>query len=237
MGRFLAVAVSAVLLLGACTNDPPADGFEGLPSPSESPTAAASPTASAEAAAEVDVTTTPDEVTPEWVTAVVNTILAEYGEMTAEILAMPVADEPTLPDGFEQRLDELFDGEYLEFAKSESAALLVDSDGRRGELLAADRFTGLVFTTRVVQVTEDDCIVAVGRLDRSGTRIDGGPSEALSAVSLSVPSGQSATSWEMRDVLVNTNSDGEVNPDSAMLDASLADYGAALDHTCAVDAP
>lgn len=233
MGRFAAAVVAAALVLGACTNDPPADGFEGLPSPSDSPTAAPSPTASAQAAGEIDVTTTPDEITPEWVTAVVNTLLAEYGEMTAEILTMPVSDDPTLPDGFEARLDELFEGQYLEFAKSESSAFLVNSDGRRDELLPPHQYSGLTYETSVVQFTEDGCIVAVGRLDRSGTRVDGGPSDALSAVSLTPAVGLGPTPWEIRDVLVNTNSDGDLNPDSVMLNASLTDYGGSLDHTCA----
>jgi len=235
VGRSVAVAITAMLVLGGCTNDPPADGFEGLPDPSESPTPAAdpSPTASAEAAGELDVTTTPDEITPEWVTAVVNTLLAEYGERTAEILAMPVSEDPTLPDGYEAQLDQLFDGKYLEFAKSEGAALLVDSDDRRSELLPPGQFSSLTFTTTLVQVTEPDCIVAVGRIDRSGTRRDGGESESLSAVSLTRGVEPTPTPWRIRDLLANTSSEGEVNPDSAMLAATLDDYGAALDHTCA----
>lgn len=231
MGRSVAAAIAAVLVLGACTNDPPADGFEGLPT--ESPTAAPSPTASADAAGEIDVTTTPDEITPEWVTAVVNTLLAEYGEMTAEVLAMPVSDDPTLPEGYEERLDELFDGEQLEFVMSEAAAHLVNAGGRRDELLPPDQFTGLTYTTQLVQVTEPDCIVAVGRIDRSGTRRDGGPSEALSAVSLTPSDAATPTPWQIRDMLVNTDSNGELNADSVMLDATLDDYGTSLDHTCA----
>lgn len=230
MGRFLAVAVTAALLLGACSNDPPADGFEGLPSPSDSPAPTASPTASAEAAGEIDVTTTPDEVTPEWVTAVVNTLLAEYGEMTAEILAMPVAEDPTLPDGFEERLDDLFEGQYLAFAQIELEGILA-SPAEREPLLPSEEFQGLRFDAEEVQIVDSTCIVAVGHVDRTGSAVSPPVGTTLSAVALS-PSSTPPTQWEVRDVLANTNSDGEPNPDEFMLNSTLEDYGDALDHTC-----
>lgn len=230
MGRSVAAAIAAVLILSACTNDPPADGFEGLPDSTESATATPSPTASAEAAGEIDVSTTPDEITPEWVTAVVNTLLAEYGEMTAEILAMPVSEDPTLPDGFEERLDELFEGQYLEFAQIEVENLVV-SQTEREALLPSDEFKGFRFETEKVQVADSSCIVAVGRVDRTESAASPPVGTTLSAVSLS-PTSTGPTPWEVRDVLANTNSDGEPNPDEFMLNSTLDDYGDALDHTC-----
>lgn len=229
MRKTVGVVLAASLLLAGCADDEPDTGFAGLPSPSPSASTSPSPSASAEAQAEIDVTTTPDEITPEWVTAVVNTLLAEYGEMTAEILATPVTDDPTLPEGFEDRLEQLFAGEYLDFARSELIATQTSED-RRSTLLPPQDYGGLQFLTDLVQIEGPQCIVAVGRIDRSNTTPEGGEEE-LSAVALSPVTGTSVP-WLVRDILANTGPDGSPNEDATMLQADLATYGDALDHTC-----
>lgn len=239
MRKLIGATLVATLVLGACTDEEPGVGFEGLPSESESPTAESSPAASAEATtAEIDVTTTPDEITPEWVTAVVNTLLAEYGDLEQEIASEPVKDESTLTPEDEKRLRAIFAGERLDVSSTETRSLLVDLDGLRSTLLPPKDYEGLRFEAELVQYAENDCVIAVGRIDRSGTIPDGGQADSLSALSL-VPNDDrdasarwNPTEWKIVDILPNTGPDGEFLPDETMLNASLADYGTSLENTC-----
>lgn len=237
MGKLLAAAVATALVLSACTEDPPEVGFEDLPEASES----ASPDAPAQAPDEIDVTTTPDEITPEWVTAVVNTLLAEYGEMEAEILAEPPASDSTLPQGYVDRLSELFDGQYEERRTVSLRALLVDLDDERDGLLTADQYGGLRFTAQVVQYAQPTCVIAVGRIDRSLVLEGGEPSDLLSAVALERRSAGASgttnpTEWILIDELANTGPGDEPNDDETMMNATLADYAGNLDNSCTEDA-
>lgn len=243
MRKVVAAAGVVALLLGACTDGDEPNG-DGTPSPSPtapapaSPSEAApSPTASAEAsAAPVDVSTTPEQITPEWVTAVVNTLLEDYGRISAEILAMPVSDDPMLPGDYQAQIERLFDGQYLDRRITTVQEIRVNLDDFRSRLLPSDQYRGLRFEAEAIQYAQDTCIIAVGRVDRAGTIPDGGPSEVLSAVSLErrQEPDSGPTEWTLVDELPNS-ANGEPLPDATMLDADLADYEGALDNSCDED--
>lgn len=226
------------LTVGACTEEPE-PGFEDLPEAAPSPSAESSPSPAPSpteepSAVEVDVDTTPEEITPEWVTAVVNTLLEEYGEISAEILAMPVSDDPRLPGDTQQRIERLFAGQYLDRRINDVQRMQIDLDGIRSRLLPADQFTGLRYTTELVQYAQDTCIIAVGRFVDEGTVPSGGTDDVLSAVSL-VPRGADRpgpTDWTIIDVLPNTDANNAPMADEEMLAEDLAGYGSALDHEC-----
>lgn len=240
--RIWGTVAAAVLLLGACTDKEPEVGFEGLPEASASPSPAATPSASVEAASDdIDVTTTPEEITPEWVTAVVNTILAEYGETEAAILAQPESNSFKLEKDVEADLEALFDGEYLSRRKQALADAATNAEGYRDKLLPPNEFRGLRFFAETVPHHQQHCIIAVGRVSRELTIPNGGLVEELSAVSLTPASEYDSqevnpTQWVILDELANIGADGTPNADSYMLDATLDDYEGALDHTCERDA-
>lgn len=241
MRRIVAAAGIVALLLGACTDgrEPPVDVTESsspttatsAPTPR---TAAPSPTASAEAtAAPVDVSATPDEITPEWVTAVVNTLLEDYGRISAEILAMPVSDDPVLPGDYQAQIERLFAGQYLDRRITTVQEIRVNLDDIRSRLLAADQYSGLRYRAELVQYESETCIIAVGRFDDTGTVPNGGTDDVLSAIALERrdEADSGPTPWTLIDALPNT-ADGEPLSDETMTQATLEDYEGSLDNSC-----
>lgn len=233
MSRLIATIVAASMVLSACDRgeDPTVDPTPAAPSRTTAP-GAPSP-----AATSVDITTTPppDEITVEWADAVINELLATYGELAAAVLAEPVQPAPVLPDGTAETLVSIFRGQYLERRRVEIETYAVDLDGIRAELLPADRFTGLRFETSEILFAEPTCVIAAGHITRAGTLITGGRETVLSAVSLA-PGTETTTSnpteWVIVDELLNTDASGAENPDEILLSASLQDFGDSLQHTC-----
>lgn len=235
----LALVGVLVMLLAGCTDDPP-DGFEGLPSPSPSPTASASaeasPSPNAEVAAEVDQTVVPpvEEMTTEYVEAVVNTIEEKSGELFARVLAEPVNPIGAVPDGTLEGLEALFAGDRLQL-KIEEAEALAQSEEARELALPAEQYTGLRYDILQVSYAEIGCLVAVGRLNRDGTSQEGGDDPALAILSLVRVPGDAKdnpTPWLIAKSLPNVGSDGSINSDQFALDATLQDLEDVLPNDC-----
>jgi hypothetical protein len=205
------------------TPSAPASATESVPSPSPAPSF------------DLAVAPPPDEVTPEYVDLVVNELLRLYGELGAAVLAEEVQPVPVLPEGTTETLVQLFGGEYLARQRLELQTFAVDLEGVRGELLPPGEFRGLRFETLVVQYSQLECVVAVGRVNRDKSTPLGGPSDVLTAVSLAPvqrESPKNPTSWVVIDLLPNADSQGNPNPDERMFEATLEEYGDSLGNSC-----
>lgn len=237
-GSLALVGVLAMLLAG-CAEDPP-DGFEGLPSPSPSPAASASaeavPSPTETVAAEVDPTVVPpvEEMTTEYVEAVVNTIEEKSGELFARVLAEPVNPIGAVPDGTIEGLEALYAGDSLQL-NIEEAEALAQSEEARELALPATQYTGLRYEVLQVSYAEPECVVAVAHLNRDGTSQDGGDDPAATVLSL-VRAPESVegnpTPWLIAKSLPNVGSDGSINSDQFALDATLQDLEGVLPNDC-----
>jgi len=231
--------IVAVLLTG-CTDDPP-DGFEGLPSPSLTPTASASAEAvsspSPVAAAEVDPTVVPpvEEMTTEYVEAVVNTIEEKSGELYARVLAEPVNPIGAVPDGTIEGLEALYAGDSLQL-NIEEAEALAQSEAARELTLPAEQYIGVRYEILQVSYAEPGCLIAVGRINRDGSSREGGDDPALSFISL-IPAddaggGINTTPWKITESVSNTSSDGSINPDDFAFSATLQEMERVIANSC-----
>jgi hypothetical protein len=233
-----ALLLSGVVLLSACSGGGAADpeasprDVSTIGQLSEPP--APSPSASAEAV--VDVTVVPDEITPAYVDAVANTLYGIADEVTVEILAEPADPSRNLTREQLDVLADVFDLEEYTRRVGENEFFAREEE-RRANLRDASSFTGLRWETVRIIRADTSCIVAVGYLDLSGTAIEVPPDPILSALSM----GQARdiapvnpTPWVVVDVLLNTDVEGNPNPDSAMLEAEVSTFGDALTHTCEV---
>lgn len=267
MHRHIAALAICCLAVSACTgsgSDDPSDDateiFSELSSPPEeaSPTASedvapspsdsdsadasgsASPSEDDSSADEIDVTTTPDEITEEWAEAVINTLLAEYGEIASEVLALPVLGSPDdLDPAYYDRVRELFDGPYEERRIAGLGELAVDEDLIRSSVLPSGSYSFLRTSAVEVQAAEPDCLVVVGEVDVSGVQPDGETLPFLAAWSLTPATDANGgtnnpTQWVVVDDLANTGDDGPL-PDQVMLDATLSDYDGVLENSCQGD--
>ena len=234
----LAVATALALTLVACTGDAPPDdaAADATPSPDASASAEAtpSPDAPSEPAA-VDPTVVPpvEEMTVAYVEAVVNAIEARSGELFAQVLAKPVNPIGALPDGVAEGLEALFAGDRLAI-KIEEAEALAESEEAREFVLPAEQYAGVRYEIVQVSYAEPGCLIAVGRIDRTGSAPDGQESEVLSILSLIPNNSESASpaAWQITESLINANADGEPNSDEFALESTLADFGDVLAHTC-----
>jgi hypothetical protein len=233
--RTIALAAGTAVLLAACSD----------PEPSPLPTATdAAPTETASAgaptptptAAAIDITTTPDVVTPEWVDAVVNHLLTKYGELGAEILAEPTGDDASVITPYADRLKALFAGQYLQRQGVALAEIGTDADDIRIQLLPSADFIGLRFNTDFVQFAEPGCVIAIGRISRAGTIPGGGYLPAISAVSLTrtpePDAGINPSGWVITDELYNVDADGAPLPDEILTGSALEAYTSLLDNDC-----
>jgi hypothetical protein len=236
--RTIALAAGTAVLLAACSDPEPSPlptatdaaptetASAGAPTPTPTPTAAA-----------IDITTTPDVVTPEWVDAVVNHLLTEYGTMTAALLAVPPIDDAAALSPVFADMRSLFGGQFLEQRAVSIGLVAVDKEGRRSEVLPATDYLGIRFMPDIVQFVEPNCLIAVGRFDDTGSELDGGIGATLAAVSLrrapaAVDISLNPTPWVILDATLNTDADGKANPDDVMLSATLDTYVAGLDNDC-----
>lgn len=239
--RIVALVLTLGLLGAGCTDD--ADpGFEGLPSPDPSPTASASaealPSPTADAVAAVDPTVVPpvEEMTAEYVEAVVNTIEAESGKLFARVLAEPVNPIGALPDGVHEGLEALYAGDSLELNIVEAEAL-AESEEARALALPAEQYTGVRYDILQVSYAEPGCLIAVGRINRDGSSREGGDDPALSFLSL-VPANAdidrkvNPTPWKLTESVANTSSDGSVNPDEFAFSATLQEMEGVIANSC-----
>lgn len=235
----LAIVGVLVVLLAGCT-DEPSDGFEGLPSPSPSPTASASaeaaPSPTKTVAAEVDPTVVPpvEEMTTEYVEAVVNTIEAKSGELFARVLAEPVNPIGAVPDGTIEGLEALYTGDRLQLKITEAEAL-AESEQARELALPADQYTGVRYEIVQLSYAEPGCLIAVGRINRDGSSREGGVDPVLSVLSLVRTDAQNDTNptpWKVTEALINENADGEPNSDEFALEATLEDFEGVLANDC-----
>ena len=227
----LVAAVALAATLVGCTGgaaDPDA-------SASPSPTAAASPSASATSSPSPEVTAVDPTVVPpvedmtvEYVEAVVNTIEARSGELFARVLAEPVNPIGALPDGVLEGLEALFAGDRLAI-KVDEAEALAQSEEARALVLPAEQYEGVRYEIVQVSYAEPGCLIAVGRINRDGTTPEGGDDPSLSILSLG--RGES-TPWVVIKALPNTGPDGSPNTDAFALEATLDDFEGALQHEC-----
>ena len=233
--RRVGLALSGVLVLSACqgggSGEPEASprDVSTIGQPSES--VVSSPSASAEA---VDVTVVPDVITPAYVDAVANTLYGIAGEVTAEVLAEPADPTRNLTREQLDKLVDVFDGEEYTRRVGAEEGRARDADRRAG-LLPPAQYTGLGWQTVEILTATEDCIVVVGYVDFAGTQPDGQLDDILSALSLAPRRGTeefNPTPWLVIDQLLNTNAEGEPNPDEAMLEADLDDFGTSLEHRC-----
>jgi hypothetical protein len=244
-----AVAIGAVLLT-ACSSDPEPDPFAVLseqPSPPPPPapvdaqpqaTAAASPIDPASPSeTATDDYAMPDEVSPEYVDRVTDAIYQRWGEISREVLAMPVDPQGALDPEMYTEMGALFAGQYLRRRIGEQEDAL-RSQRQRDLLLSAQDFEQPRFRTVNITRADDSCIVAVGDFDTSATAANGDSSDALSAISLQhTPPGRrrddhNPTPWKVRDLLINYDVSGNPLPDETMLRAALEDFGASLENSC-----
>jgi hypothetical protein len=186
--------------------------------------------------AAIDITTTPDVVTPEWVDAVVNHLLTEYGKLGAEILTQPTGDDASVIAPYADRLKALFAGQYLQRQGVALAEMGTDADGIRSQLLPPDDFLGLRFNTDFVQFAEPGCVIAIGRISRAGTVPGGGYLPAISAASLArttePDAGINPSRWVIADELYNVDADGSQLPDETLTESTLEAYTGFLDNDC-----
>lgn len=224
-----------VAALGGCTGSPADE--EPLPTAAPSPSVSASAEASPSpepVAVEVDPTVVPpvEQMTVEYVEAVVNTIEARSGELFAQVLAEPVNPLGALPDGVFEGLEALFDGERLDI-KLDEAEALAESEAARDFVLPAERYTGLRYEIVQVSYAEPTCLIAIGRVNRDGTTPDGGTDPVLSVISLTPEApAPNPTAWRIVDDLLNTNAAGEPNSDDFALEATFDDLEGVLRHSC-----
>ena len=244
MRRSFAAVAAAALALTACTGGGPGDD----PSPSADPlfTESASDTTPdtsssevdtpVESAADVDVTTTPDPITDEWAEAVINALLAEYGEAIAATLEIPVVDTTDrLPPEIGEQIRSAFEGEYLERRLAEWQQVANDEDFVRERLRSAEDYTGLRLTDTTIQYAGEECVIALGRVDFSGSAVDGGVDDALSAWSLAPNSSptRDGVTWAVVDQFTNVDEDLDPLPDEVMTSLDLAGYEGFLTNACA----
>ena len=231
----LVAAAALALTLVGCSGgaaDPDA-GASPSPTAAPSPTASATSSPSPEAAA-VDPTVVPpvEDMTVEYVEAVVNTIEARSGELFAQVLAEPVNPIGALPDGVLEGLEALFAGDRLAI-KVDEAEALAQSEEARALVLPAEQYEGVRYEIVQVSYAEPGCLIAVGRINRTRTAVDGGESPVLSLLSLTPAVGATnPTPWTIVDAMPNTNADGEPNSDEFALDATLSDLDGVFQHTC-----
>ena len=236
----LAAATALALTLVACTGDAPPDDAAADPTPSPDASASAEATPSPETRSEpaaVDPTVVPpvEEMTVAYVEAVVNAIEARSGELFAQVLAEPVNPIGALPDGVAEGLEALYDGDRLQFNVAE-VELLAGSEEARDLVLPAEAYRGIRYELVQVSYADDGCLVAVGRIDRSGTRRDSESDGVLSFVSMSRAGNADArnpTPWTIVDSISNTDSAGAPNDDDFAFSATLDDFEGALTHSCA----
>lgn len=220
-----AVCVAAIVVSGCST-----DAGEVTPdpvSPTSSPTAAVTPTETE--STPDDPFAMPDPVTEDYVDRVVNTLYAEWGAITREILETPADPSATLTEQMQARLSSIFVGPaFLSSMESARDALR----GDRENLLPADEFGSVQWTTRAVFAASEECLVVAGDFDTSATATSG--RSLLSALSLRPATGadENETDWVIMDSLANTGEDGEVLDDAVMLEASLDDFDGFLELTC-----
>lgn len=243
MRRTVAAAMTVALTLAGCTDGDAADDpsqpdtlLDGSDAVREVPSTAESPSAT-ESAAGIDVTTVPpvDGMTAEYVEAVANEIEAAAGRLFAAVLAEPVNPAGTVPAGTAEGLGELFAGDAAEL-RIESATALAASEDARALVLPASEYVGVRYLVEQVSYAEPSCIIAVARVDRTGSQVDGRVDPVLALISLS-PSATAGstvndTAWMVVGAISNTDSNGEPNPDEFALGATLGDVDGVLSHTC-----
>ena len=239
----MSAVLACVLVLSACSDGGDPEQVV-LPSPSVSASAeapgetpAASPSASAEAPDdapdEIDVTTIPDEITPEYIEAVYQTISRGRLPYTAAVLEAPPNELAAVPTGTRQGLATWLAGTQLRVAMA-SLEDLASNDARRSEFRPVAELGATTADVLRVVASSRSCLVAVARLDDTGLSPSGGPSDVLTILSFSPNEtpGENPTAWLIRDQLRNTDSEGEPNPDSFALEAGLDTIAEAADITC-----
>ena len=236
--------LAAVIALSACTSGDGGDDRSPTVAPpdGEPESAAESPSeieslTPTESVAGVDVTTVPpvEGMTAEYVQAVVNTIEEASGEIFAAVLDEPVNPLGAVPSGTVESFEQLFAGDRLAINVEDAEALAI-SEEARAVVLPADEYVGVRYSVEQVSYAEPGCMIAVGRIDRSGTLPNGGPDPVLSILSFGLaesgPSGVNETPWIVLDTLTNTNADGEPNSDEFAYSSTLSDFGDFLVHDC-----
>ena len=240
--------LTLLLVLTACSDDGDPEEVV-LPSPSASaeapddePTPSPSPTASAEApegdAGEIDVTTIPDEITPAYVEAVYDEITQGRFGSVRRVLAEPTNDLGALPSGTRPDLERWLAGPALDAALAE-LELYASDEGSRTLFVPLDVLAPPAFEVLRLVEASDECMVAVGRVDSSQTRVDTTDDEILVAYSFArkpTEIARNPTPWILVDNLLNTGPDGDPNPDNVMLDATLSELESALEADCEGDA-
>jgi hypothetical protein len=226
-------AVMAVVVGGALTACSSAPAVEPSPSPTmtETPTVTETPTPD-------DPYAIPDEITPEYVDLIANTIYGIWGDMIRELLAAPLDPGPLDPELI-QKHGALFAGEEL-LRRVKEAEDAQGNQTERDKWQPPDEIGQVRFRTVSITEANESCIVAIGEIDISETAVGGRPYEILFALSLQPkqpdqdPTLANPTPWAVRDQLANTDPNGTPKPDDDMLNAAVTDFGGSLEHTCEV---
>jgi hypothetical protein len=117
----------------------------------------------------------------------------------------------------------------------EEAESLAGDEVAREPVLPAVSFTGVTYEVLQVSYAEPRCIIAVARVDRTGSLLSGRPDPVLSILSFGlVDAGGNLnpTPWRVLDSTPNENSDGVANDDSFAFGANLADMSGFIPHDC-----
>ncbi len=159
--RRVSVLCALALVATACSSGTAAP--DATPStPASTETSEPSPTASE------DPFAMPDPVTKEYVDRVVNTIYEEWGAITRELLEEPADPTAITPIETRKRMEELFQGEYLQQRFEEADDVLRgDRAGLRPPSTSSHHSTGPPARCFVANAR---CIVAVGRSRHIGHR-------------------------------------------------------------------
>jgi hypothetical protein len=237
--RQVVSALAAVsVFAGGCTDEPapfPTATSAPAPVPTEAVTLAPEPLPSPTVSA-IDVSVVPpvDQMTIEYVEAVVNAIEAENGKLFAAVLAAPINPLGATPAGTLEGLEQLFGEDRLQLLVEEAESLAGDETARES-VLHSESFTGVTYEVLQVSYAEAGCMIAVARVDRTGSRVAGGPDPVLSVLSFGLTDaavGLNPTPWRVLDSTPNENSDGVANDDSFAFGANLTDMSGFIPNDC-----
>jgi hypothetical protein len=240
--RQVVSALAAVsVFAGGCTDEPdpfPTAASAPAPVPTEAVTLAPEPLPSPTVSA-IDVSVVPpvDQMTIEYVEAVVNAIEAESGKLFATVLAEPVNPLGATPAGTIEGLEALFGADRLQL-KIEEAEAFAESDASRKLAVPAEVYVGVRFVVLQVSYVEPGCMIALAELNRDGSAPSGGNDTALFFVSLGLasdagsPMSLNPTAWVGLKALPNRSSDGSLNTEEFGRSATLGELDGVLPHDC-----
>jgi hypothetical protein len=238
--RQVVSALAAVsVFAGGCTDEPdPLPTAASAPAPVDAATPAATVTPSPTVAA-IDVSVVPpvDQMTIEYVEAVVNAIEAESGKLFAAVLAEPVNPLGATPTGTIEGLEALFGADRLQL-KIEEAEAFAESDASRKLAVPAAVYVGVRFVVLQVSYVEPGCMIALAELNRDGSAPSGGNDTALFFISLGLasdagsPMSLNPTAWVGLKALPNRSSDGSLNTEEFGRSATLGELDGVLPHDC-----